>query len=160
MRDGVIQQLDRPATVYESPSNRFVGSFIGNPPMNFLEAGIKRRAATGEPLTVQVGDLRITPPDAVLPSLIEFSGDRITLGIRAENMEAVSGPQSDAVAVDVEVVEPLGSQNLLTVTLAGHKLKVSTHPTFPAEVNERLWIRFPRDHIRWINPSNEEVLYG
>jgi ABC-type sugar transport system ATPase subunit len=75
-------------------------------------------------------------------------------------MEAVSEPQPDAVAVDVDVVEPLGSQNLLTVSVAGHKLKVSTHPTFPAEVNQRLWIRFPSDHIRWIDPKNEKVLYG
>lgn len=89
-----------------------------------------------------------------------LNGDRITLGIRAENMEALAEPHPEAVAVDVKVVEPLGSQNLLTVGVAGHSLKVSTHPTFAAEPGQQLWIRFPANHIRWIDPSTGQVMYG
>jgi multiple sugar transport system ATP-binding protein len=35
--DGVLQQVDAPMTVYNSPTNRFVAGFIGTPPMVFLE---------------------------------------------------------------------------------------------------------------------------
>ncbi len=158
MRDGVIQQLDRPSTVYDSPSNRFVGSFIGNPPMNFVDGTIERMGS-GQ-VSVDVDGHRIAPPPEVQGALAGLEGGRVTLGIRAENMEALSEAQPDAIGVDVKVVEPLGSQNLLTVGVAGNNLKVSTHPTFPVRADQRLWIRFPADHIRWIDPASDLVVHG
>ncbi|MGI9598466.1 MAG: ABC transporter ATP-binding protein [Acidimicrobiales bacterium] len=157
MREGELQQLDVPSTVYESPSNRFVGSFIGNPPMNFLDGAIHRDT---QGLRVEVGDHSIDPGAAIEPVLAGIPGDRVVLGIRAENMEAVPHAGPDTVPVMVDVVEPLGSQNLLTVSMAGHRLKVSTHPTFPIKADEQLHIRFPADQIRWIDPATDLVLAG
>ncbi len=37
MKDGIIQQCAPPLEVYDRPVNRFVASFVGTPPMNFLE---------------------------------------------------------------------------------------------------------------------------
>lgn len=157
MRDGAIQQIDVPSRVYESPSNQFVGSFIGNPPMNFMEGTIKR---DGDRVTVVVGDHEVAPAPDVAPLLRNLGGDRVVLGIRAENMETLAAPEADTVPIEVLVVEPLGSQNLLTVDLSGHRLKVSTHPTFPAAVNQELYVRIPADQIRWIDPATDKVLYA
>ncbi|MEM7339243.1 MAG: ABC transporter ATP-binding protein [Actinomycetota bacterium] len=157
MRDGEIQQIDAPSTVYESPSNRFVGSFIGNPPMNFLDGTVVR---SGDGASVMVGSHELKPPAEVVPAIRDLSGDQILLGIRAENMETLSSPSADSVPVEVIVVEPLGSQNLLTVDVAGHRLKVSTHPTFSPTPGNELHIRFPVEHVRWIDPVSERVLYG
>ena len=41
MSDGVIQQIGSPDEVYERPRNMFVASFLGNPPINYLEGGIE-----------------------------------------------------------------------------------------------------------------------
>src|SRR5687767_14976089 len=38
MRDGLLQQCDKPEVVYQKPANKFVAGFIGSPPMNFLAA--------------------------------------------------------------------------------------------------------------------------
>ncbi len=157
MRDGAIQQCDAPNTVYESPSNRFVGSFIGNPPMNFLDGKIQRN---GDKVAVVVAQHDFSPAAEVQPLIRGLNGDRITLGIRAENMETLPAPDADTVAARVEVVEPLGAQNLLTVQVGGHRLKVSTHPTLPVAVNQELHIRFPADQIRWIDPATDNVLYA
>jgi multiple sugar transport system ATP-binding protein len=157
MRDGEIQQVDAPNKVYESPTTRFVGSFIGNPPMNFVDGTITRN---GDGTKVVVGGHEFTPHAAVAPLIRDLSGDRVILGIRAENMETLAQPAADSVPVMVQVVEPLGSQNLLTVDLAGHRLKVATHPTFPAKADHELHVRFPADQIRWIDPATELVLYG
>ncbi len=157
MRDGALQQVDVPNTVYDSPANRFVGSFIGNPPMNFLDGAVHRR---GERVTVEVGGHSLTPDVGAETALSTLSGDRVLLGIRAENMETLTTPGADTVPVRVEVVEPLGSQNLLTVGLGEHRLKVSTHPTFPAKADEELHLRFPADQIRWIDPTTELVVAG
>ncbi len=155
MKDGVIQQVDKPNVVYAHPANQFVGSFIGNPPMNFLDGQV---VDDGGLLSVRVGSDRIAPTQAKAEALRPFVGRPIRLGIRAENMDAVSRPVEGAVKVQVVVVEPLGSQNLLTVQIGEHRMKVSTHPTFPTSAGEDVWVQFPADQIRWIDPDTEQVL--
>ena len=153
-----IQQVDQPsARSTPTPVNRFVGGFIGNPPMNFLEGTVQRG---GDGASVDVGGHRLDPEPTLASTLAGLSGDSVVLGIRAENMETLLDAGSDTVPVVVDVVEPLGSQNLLTVDMAGHRLKVSTHPTFPAKSGETLHLRFPADQIRWIDPSSDLVLSG
>ena len=40
MRDGIIEQLDTPSNIYNSPVNKFVASFIGSPQINFVDGRI------------------------------------------------------------------------------------------------------------------------
>jgi multiple sugar transport system ATP-binding protein len=157
MKDGAIHQVDEPSVVYDRPANQFVGSFIGNPPMNFLTGEINRE--NGE-VAVQVGDFTLTPERAMQPLLRGIANDRVVLGIRAENMEALTTPAEDAVKVRVLVVEPLGSQNLLTVNIGDDIVKVATHPTFPVTPDSDIWLRFPADKIRWIEPDSQHVMYA
>ncbi len=159
MKDGVLQQVDRPSVVYENPSNEFVGGFIGNPPMNFVDGHL--RHTDGETTVQLAGKVVATGSDA--PALKHYEGEAIRLGIRAENTEILDARASDALEVRVNVVEPLGAQNLLTVSLrseglADQSMKVSTHPTFAVAPGQRLWIRFPPEQIRWINPQTGQVL--
>ncbi len=159
MKDGVIQQVADPTTVYDRPANKFVGSFIGNPPMNFVDGALERSPGGG-PVTVKVGEVSLSPDPSLDSALRTIDGDRVIVGIRAENMEALPDANDGAFAVDVSVVEPLGSQNLLTMDVAGHRMKISTHPSFPVEAGQRLWIRFPGDKIRWVDPNTEAMMYG
>jgi multiple sugar transport system ATP-binding protein len=102
MRDGRVQQVDIPQRLYDSPTNVFVGAFIGSPAMNLVAARI-------EDDHVAIADLRIPLDRARRPEGVEDS--RVVVGIRPEAFEdaafAESGlPQFD---VRVEVVEELGS---------------------------------------------------
>ncbi len=45
MREGELQQVAPPEEIYDRPANRFVATFVGNPPMNVLRAGCRRRRA-------------------------------------------------------------------------------------------------------------------
>ncbi len=155
MKGGVVQQIDEPSTVYTHPVNRFVGSFIGNPPMNFLDGQVKD---TADGPRVIVGDNQIDPGPDFRQSVAAFVDQAITVGIRAENMQVVQDQAKDTVKVTVRVVEPLGSQNLLTVAVGDHLLKVSTHPTLDVAADDSLWVQFPPSQIRWIDPSTGEVL--
>ncbi len=157
MKGGVIQQVDHPSMVYANPTNQFVGSFIGNPPMNFLH-GLVRDTADG--VRVMVGENDVDPGPRFQRALSPYVGGTITLGIRAENMKALEGPAVGAVPTVVHVVEPLGSQNLLTVQVGDHRLKVSTHPTFEVSPDDTLWVEFPPSQIRWIDPETQEVVQG
>jgi multiple sugar transport system ATP-binding protein len=90
---------------------------------------------------------------------IEKSGGLpVILGIRAENMEALKQPADDALKVRVLVLEPLGSQNLLTIQLGDDILKLSTHPDFPAVPDEDIWLRFPQDKVRWMDYDTNQVI--
>ena len=159
MREGVLQQVDHPSVVYDNPSNEFVGGFIGNPPMNFVDGVVRQ---TNGQVAVDLAGQTLTLGSSA-PALEPYEGRAIRLGIRAENMETMLNPAEDALRVRVDVVEPLGAQNLLTVTLqsdgpAGPPMKVSTHPTFGAATGQELWIRFPSEQIRWIDPMTGLVL--
>ena len=156
MKDGLIQQVDHPTKVYDLPSNLFVGSFIGNPPMNFMRGQVQQNGA----LKVKIGDFELEPAEQMKPLLKKYDGQQVILGIRAENMETLNHPVDDGVKVQVRVVEPLGSQNLLTVMIGEDVVKVSTHPTFNVAPNADVWLRFPADKIRWIDRESEKVLYA
>jgi len=116
LRDGELQQLATPQELYESPTNLFVGSFIGSPPMNLYEAEISG-PATG--LVLSLGSQRLAlPADAGQrrPGLVASAAREIVLGIRPEHLtitaagEAGAGPALGAV---VELVELLGNESLV-----------------------------------------------
>ena len=156
MKDGIIQQIDEPSTVYDMPSNQFVGGFIGNPPMNFMTGRVQRD--NGQ-VTVKIGGFALDPAPAMQPVLKGYDGKPVAIGIRAENMETLNKPADDALKVRVLVVEPLGSQNLLTVNIGDDTVKVATHPTFTVAPDEDVWLRFPADKIRWVDRDSGLALY-
>jgi multiple sugar transport system ATP-binding protein len=156
MKDGQILQCDKPETVYDLPTNRFVGGFIGTPPMNFMQAQVQRENGHVE---VRVGDFNLKPADAMQPLLKTYEGKPILMGIRAENMETLAQPAKDALQVEVLVVEPLGSQNLLTVKIGEDLVKVATHPTFRVSPGMDVWLRFPGEKIRWVDRESGQVLF-
>ena len=101
MRDGRIQQVDTPQTLYRSPQSLFVAAFIGSPAMNFVEADV-------DDSTVEFGGYRIPLPGPVGDGL---RGRRVVLGIRPESFEdaAFADPSLPQIEVDVKVLEELGS---------------------------------------------------
>jgi multiple sugar transport system ATP-binding protein len=102
MRDGRIQQVDTPQTLYRSPANLFVAAFIGSPSMNLVEATV----ADGH---VEFAGFRIPVPAERRPGLLE--GGRVILGLRPQDFEdaALADPSLPTIDVDVAVVEELGS---------------------------------------------------
>ncbi len=156
MKAGVIQQVDHPSTVYDKPANDFVAGFIGNPPMNFIGGTMRRD--NGQ-VILRIADFTVCPTSEMQPVLQSYGDQEMVIGIRAENMETLRTPADDAMKVTVQVVEPLGSQNLLTVRIGDDLIKVATHPTFQIEPGDDVWLRFPADKIRWIDRQSGQVLY-
>lgn len=155
MREGNILQFDAPTRIYDLPTDLFVGGFIGNPPMNFFDAQI--RVENGV-IKAYIGDFGLTPVPEMTERLKAYNGKEVIVGIRAENMEALTQPAPDALKVMVDVVEPLGSQNLLTIRVGRDIVKLSTHPDFPAAMNQDIWIRFPANKIRWFDRETRRSL--
>jgi len=132
MKDGLIQQIDDPLTLYREPANRFVAGFIGSPAMNLFDGTLSRN---GDTLTFHSGDTEILLGD--LPGGADLP-DRVTLGVRPENLRFVDGDGPGAMDAQVELVEPLGSEIYLHATAAGHALVARIGPDHPVQVGERV----------------------
>lgn len=157
MNDGAIRQIDLPTNIYDLPSSQFIGGFIGNPPMNFMLGQVLRENGK---VKVRIGNFSLSPAENMQPLLKPYVGKPIMIGIRAENMETLSKPADDTLKVEVLVVEPLGSQNLLTVQIGEDVVKVSTHPTFEITPGKDVWLRFPAEKIRWVDHDSGKVIYA
>jgi len=84
MNDGIIQQVDVPEVIYNSPANRFVASFVGSPPMNFIDGKLVGR---DEKLFFETRRFSLLLQRGKWsPFLERYMDRRITLGIRSENL--------------------------------------------------------------------------
>jgi multiple sugar transport system ATP-binding protein len=153
MRAGHILQVDRPMTVYDFPATEFVGSFIGNPPMNFLRGVVDR--PNGQ-VNVSIGGQAIRAPAEVA-----HSGDSdVLLGIRAEYIQAshASSSADDGFNAQTVVVEPLGSHLLITAMLGDQLLKVVTRADFDVQPGQALRLVPEMDKVRWLRSSDGALI--
>ncbi len=134
LRDGVLQQLDRPKTMYDRPANMFVAGFIGSPAMNLFQLPA---SADG---TFSLGGHNISISRA---ELTELAGDTITIGVRPENWRLAG--DSLGISATVELVEELGSDAFVHATVAQDKGKpvvliARVDPASPPAKGSSLWL--------------------
>jgi ABC-type sugar transport system ATPase subunit len=109
LNHGRIEQIGTPEEVYDTPASVFVAGFIGAPPMNLLAAGI---GADGH---VSLGDVIALPPGTARPA-----GPReVLLGVRPEHLLWHAGDGVPFLAGRATLVEPLGSDTLVSLDIGG-----------------------------------------
>ena len=126
LRAGLLQQVDRPQVLYDSPANLFVAGFIGSPAMNLVEAELDER---GGGLVVSFGPHELSVPDDVAarrPELRGYVGRRVALGIRPEDLaDARSGdaPAGRRLAITVDIKEDMGHEIFLHFAVEAPSVK-------------------------------------
>ncbi|MBD3680234.1 MAG: ABC transporter ATP-binding protein [Rhodobacteraceae bacterium] len=121
MRDGVVQQIGSPGDIYERPRNTFVASFLGNPPINYIEGQIK--VTDDQMVRFVQGELELNFPAETAAKLADCDGLTVLLGIRAEDVEEGSHGGAGAVLTGkVNSVLPVGSDLFLGFELFGNEL--------------------------------------
>ena len=153
MRTGKLVQVGDPLTIYDGPVDRFVGGFIGNPPMNFLPAMIERRDGGSVAVLAGVGEVRLAADD----DAAGHSGPAL-LGIRAENVEVQPAGADSTLAGRVLVVEPLGSHNLVTLQVGAEQLKATTRPEVRLARDQEVALTIDASRIRWLDAEREVAL--
>jgi len=113
MKEGQIQQVGTPDEVYDRPSNMFVASFLGNPPINYLEGAIEDEAGTP---VFRYGSLRISLPAGKLRGV---TAAPVVLGIRPEDVLRDSAPGWPVLTGVVDSVLPVGSDRFLGLKVEG-----------------------------------------
>jgi multiple sugar transport system ATP-binding protein len=107
LQSGVLLQCATPSVLYERPAGMFVAAFIGSPAMNRYEATLSEGATS-----VAIGSQVLALPDSVhsgRPGVRGFANRRVVVGIRPEDLVVAAASEVDALVVDVELVESLGS---------------------------------------------------
>jgi multiple sugar transport system ATP-binding protein len=101
LKDGVLQQVDRPRAMYDRPANVFVAGFIGSPAMNLHTVPL----ADGG---VQYGDVVVPIPRETVDAAKKAGDTHVTVGVRPESFEPIT-VSGEGLAVEVTVVEELGA---------------------------------------------------
>jgi multiple sugar transport system ATP-binding protein len=148
LRDGRIVQAGPPMQVYDRPDEQFVGGFLGSPPMNFFTTEASRDA---DGVWLAAGEERLGAPR----ELARWSDRKLTVGVRAENIEVALEPAgvSGWYPAEVDLAEPTGATVLLTVRYGPHELKVQAGPGFAATWGTRVWLRVPPGALRFFDPE-------
>jgi lactose/L-arabinose transport system ATP-binding protein len=147
LRDGRIEQVGSPRTVYEDPENVFVAGFIGSPRMNFLSAQLLEGAS------IHIGGANMS-----LPTLTERTPrGQVTVGLRPEHLSIVpQGP--GAIQARIEFFEYLGNTRFLyCITLAGENLVVEQRGGQNLAVGETVWLACDPAHLRIFDESGARI---
>lgn len=130
MKDGVLQQVDSPLALYDTPKNLFVAGFIGSPAMNLMEGDVVDGG-------IKLGDYVVPVSRDILAKAPNET--KLTLGIRPEAFTLAS----EGIGLDVAVVEELGADAYLYGSLIGSGKEASIEDGEAHQVVARISSRRP-----------------
>ena len=122
MKEGYIQQVGTPYDLYFNPVNVFVAGFIGEPPMNFVRATLKKGKIT-------IGKNTLDLSEKLGDKAAKYEGKEIVFGFRPEAIVLGKAENSLSIKASVELTELLGDNTNVYVDIQGEKsiLKVNAH---------------------------------
>ena len=148
MQAGRIEQIGSPSEIYHRPRSRFVGGFVGSPPMNFLRLPVR----DGQ---VMLAELPLPAPQG--------TEEEVLLGLRAEDLTPVA--QGQGFGFTLRVAEPLGSHVLLTGHAAGQPMRVvvpyeTGGPGADLSPGRVLHLRPHPERLNWMDAQTGQSLEG
>ncbi|MEQ6376098.1 sn-glycerol-3-phosphate ABC transporter ATP-binding protein UgpC [Bacillaceae bacterium S4-13-56] len=118
MKDGIIQQVDKPKRIYDFPDNVFVGGFIGSPAMNFIRGLIE-----GNHIRIGHVSYLLSEEKLQLLQKSSYTDDQIIVGIRPEKL-TLSTDKDISIQTKVEMVELLGAETYLYTSIKDQSITV------------------------------------
>ena len=157
MRDGILQQVDRPQTLYDFPTNVFVAGFIGSPAMNFFNAHLSRGDGG---MQVDAGSFKVTIPDDKAKPYEPYLDKDIIFGIRPEDIHdpefTAPGIRPAKVGAKVQVVEPMGNELILYLQSDSHTFVSRVDPRSQAAVGTEKEVVFNMENMHLFSTEGEQ----
>ncbi len=156
---GVLQQIDTPQNLYDSPNNLFVAGFIGSPAMNFFPAKIRK----------DNGKLLVDAHDFVLPIPAEraktyqaHEGKDVIFGIRPENVHDAnfipSNIRAEKIEAKVDVTELMGNEIFLYLVTGKNTFVARVDPRSKAQVGNKSQFAFDMDKFQIFDAATEQAI--
>lgn len=169
MKDGLIQQVGAPQSIYDNSVNLFVAGFLGSPSMNFFRCTVK--AEENNRTALLLDDAKTVKKvylDGTRGKQIadRYNGRHVILGIRPEDIYELDeakklGIENDSVDVDEPVVnrEMLGAEVILYFDEQGKTLAVRLSPENQTQVGEKVSLYFDMEKAHVFDPETEENIF-
>jgi multiple sugar transport system ATP-binding protein len=165
MRNGKVQQIGEPETLYNYPANVFVGGFIGSPAMNVF-AGRLEGSPQGVDLVSDLGRFKLPPQlvARIAPTESPSGGGNggagpreVIWGIRAEDTSLCPAETGCTQAV-VDLVEGLGADALVTLTIGDGVLVMRTPSDSRPNENETVGLSLNLNKLHLFDPRSEATI--
>ena len=169
MKDGLIQQVGAPQSIYDNPVNLFVAGFLGSPSMNFFRCTVK--AEENNRTALLLDDAKTVKKvylDGTRGKQIadRYNGRHVILGLRPEDIYELDeakklGIENESVDVDEPVVnrEMLGAEVILYFDEQGKTLAVRLSPENQTQVGEKVSLYFDMEKAHVFDPETEENIF-
>jgi multiple sugar transport system ATP-binding protein len=167
IREGRVQQVADPQTLYDRPANRFVAGLIGSPAMNFFDGRIEPRgetlvfrAATSGPDAEKRG-FTLPLPVSCSSRLESHLNRPIVLGIRPEHVgspDAQRVPRAARIPAVVEAVEPVGPESYVYYRAATATFVSRVQPGRQFTVGAQARPALATDKLHFFDPKTEDTL--
>jgi sn-glycerol 3-phosphate transport system ATP-binding protein len=122
LNEGKIEQVGTPNEIYRSPASVFVARFMGTPPMNILPMQV-----VGGSVDFLGTAIEIERPDGA-----------IFVGMRPETIQDTVSDLS--IEIDVDMVERLGSENIIYGTCQGHAIVIKSEKSLSRGDHTTLYV--------------------
>ena len=157
LQEGRIVQVGTPDEIYGQPAHRFVAGFTGSPPMNFLPANLQLEAGHA---TLRIAEAAPFALPAILARRWQpHAGRSVEFGIRPENLSLSRAHTGwPTIEAEVELVELLGAENLVTLSLGPHELKARLAPDVRPAPGTRLSMALDPDHFHLFDAATGAAL--
>ncbi len=159
MKDGVIQQVADPITLYDKPINKFVAGFIGSPPMNFIKGNIIRK--NGKFFFTE-NSFKVKVVEDMYDKLSLYEGKEVVFGIRPEDIydklfTSTASPDC-CLKGTVDIIEPMGAEVFLYINAGSSSLIARVGGHDKPEVGQDMDLVFDMSKIHFFNKDSEETI--
>jgi multiple sugar transport system ATP-binding protein len=161
MKDGVLQQCDKPMEIYTKPANMFVAGFIGTPSMNFLEVTVQKDR---DGYMLKGASFLIKAPSISESTLSQYVGKKCIFGIRPADLfdsrfklQFEATPQNTLKSM-VEVVEPMGDLTTVYTTVGTEQVIAAIDPETLAQEGNGLDLVIDLERGYLFNSETEVAL--
>ena len=159
MAGGRLQQVAPPEQLYDEPANLFVATFIGSPKMNIVPGRL-----VGDGGVVSVEFLGIQAALDMTAGRLDGEPEarEVLVGIRPEDLHWLPGSgdatAAPAVEGEVEVIEPVGPESLVTLRCTGETLVARFPPRCPLMTGDRAQLTVDLQHVQIFDPQSERAI--
>jgi multiple sugar transport system ATP-binding protein len=156
MNKGKVLQYDEPLNIYNKPSNTFVATFIGSPPMNMIKASVVRE---GMLVQLDAGSFVYTlPADYSEIVSTRLRSSEVYLGVRPEDLRISTEKQPTSVFMaEVYVLEHQGVNMVVDLKLGSEIIKAVSRP-MPLSIGDKVWVGFEPDKVHIYDAGTEELI--
>ena len=156
MRDGVIQQIGDPLSLYNNPVNRFVAGFIGSPPMNFMAVKVTEE---GGDIWIDEGNFKLVVASKKADVIRPYIGKDVIFGVRPEDLlYKMDAQEGKYIKSSVQVIEPLGAEIHVYVDTGNHVMIARTPPTVHFGVGDEARFVPEWERVAFFDVESEQSL--